>query len=62
MPSDYISLLVLKIDYDDHINEEKYKVPLMTNLVTMITMSTQTRHEAKRGLEKNHNFKKQFST
>lgn len=42
--------LVLKINHDDFINGEKYKVPLMTNLVTMIVMRTQTRHEAKRFL------------
>lgn len=39
--------LVLKINYDNHINGEKYKVPVMTNLVNMIVTRTQTRHEAR---------------
>lgn len=47
--------LVLKIDYDDHINREKYKVPMMTNLVNMIVTRTQRRHEAKRRVEKKTN-------
>lgn len=50
MPSKFP--LVLKINYDDHINREIYKVPLMTNLVNMIVKRTQTRHEAKGGVEK----------
>ena len=53
---------MLKINYDDHINREIYKVPLMTNLVNMIVKRTQTRHEAKGRVEKNLNFKKHLST
>lgn len=44
--------LVLKINYDGHTNGEKYKVPLMTNVVDMIVMKTQRRYEAKSGVEK----------
>lgn len=43
---------MLKINYDDHINEVKYKIPLMTNPVNMIVMRAQTKQEAKRGVEK----------
>jgi len=43
---------VLKINYDDHINREEYKVPWMTNLVNMTVMRAQARHKAKRGVEK----------
>lgn len=54
--------LVLKTDSDDHINREKYKVPMMTNLVNMIVTRTQRRHETKRGVGKKNNFKKHLST
>lgn len=50
MPSDQVSF-GLKINYDGHINGEKYKVLLMTNLVNIIVTRSQTRHEAKRGVE-----------
>lgn len=40
--------LVLKINYDNRINGEKYKVPVMTNLVNMIVTRTQIRHEARK--------------
>ena len=43
---------MLKINYDDHINREEYKVPWMTNLVNMTVMRAQARHKAKRGVEK----------
>ena len=43
---------MLKINYDDHINREEYKVPWMTNLVNMTVMRAQARHEAKRGGKK----------
>ena len=46
---------MLKINYDDHINREEYKVPWMTNLVNMTVMRAQARHEAKRGVEKKPN-------
>ena len=41
---------MLKINYDDHINKEIYKVLLMTNLVNVTVIRTQARHEAKRGV------------
>lgn len=54
--------LVLKINSDDLINGEKYKVPLMTNLVNMNVMRTQDM-KPKRELEKkNLNFRKHLST
>ena len=52
---------MLKINYDDHINKEIYKVLLMTNLVNVTVIRTQARHEAKRGVggkKKTSHFKK----
>lgn len=52
MPSKEVPL-VPKIDYDGHINGEKYKVLLMSNLMSMTVMGTQIRREAKR-VDKKH--------
>lgn len=47
---------MLKINYDDHINREVYKVPSMTNLLNTTVMRARARHEAQRGVEKKTNF------
>ena len=44
--------MVLKINYDDHINREVYKVPSMNNLLNMTVMRARARQEAQTGVEK----------